>query len=138
MPYKCPTCQGPYPGFHICLKLDKKLMRKVEDGYERDSNGNIITDEETRQSKPRPSRAKNQNLTHREAIAAGIRAKHENDPKRIARDKKIVELYGDKEMSVREVAKEMGLADKTVMSALHKAQERGEVTVRPAKRRKAA
>lgn len=135
MAYKCPTCNGPYPSFHICLKLDKKLMRKVEDGHERDANGEIVQPEGP---KPRKSRAKNQNLTHREAIAAGVRAKHANDPKRIERDKKIVELYGEKHYSVREIAKEMSLAEKTVMSALHRAQERGEVTVRAAKRRKAA
>lgn len=139
MAYKCPTCQGPYPSFHICLKLDKKLMRKVEDGYERDANGEIILDEDhPREPKPRPSRAKNQNLTHREAIAAGVKAKFDNDPKRIERDKELVRLYKDEGLSVREVAAKAGLAYKTVQSALHRAVDAGELTMRPAKRRKAA
>ena len=137
MAYKCPTCNGPYPGFHICLKLDKKLMRKVEDGYERDANGEIIQPEAS-SPKPRPSRARNKDLSHREAIAAGIKAKFENDPKRIERDKRIVKFYRDDELSVREVAEKEGLSYKTVQSALHRAVDAGELTMRPAKRRKVA
>lgn len=129
----CTKCGWRYPGFHICLDLPKSVMKKVEDGKDRDSNGRIITG-----PKPRPSRAKNQHLTHREAISAGIKAKHANDPKRIERDKEIVRLYGVETMSIREVSAKMDLSQKTVMSALHRARDRGEVIIRPPARRKAA
>jgi DNA-directed RNA polymerase specialized sigma24 family protein len=129
----CPRCDWRFPGFHICLDLPKKIMQQVEDGYERDSNGEMITDENS--PKPRKSRAKDVHISHRDAIAAGVRAAYASNPKRIERDKEIVRLYGKEELSVREVAKKMNLADKTVMSALHRAQDRREVVIRPARRR---
>lgn len=133
----CPKCDWRYPGFHICLDLPKKIMQQVEDGYERDSNGDMILDGENA-PKPRKSRAKDVHISHRDAISAGVRAAAANNPKRIARDLEIVRLYGKEQMSVREVSAKMNLAQKTVMSALHRAQDRREVTIRPAVRRNRA
>lgn len=108
-------------------------MRQVEDGYERDVNGEMIIDDLT--PRPKKSKAKNPNISHRQAISDGVRAKAANDPKRIARDLEIVRLYGKEQKSIREIAKKLTLADKTVMAALHRAQERREVVIRPAIRR---
>ena len=112
----CPRCDWRFTGFHVCLNAPKKIMQQVEDGYERDSNGELITDDENN-PKPRKSRANDVHIAHR-----------------IERDKEIVRLYGKEELSIREVAKKMNLADKTVMSALHRARDRLEVTIRPAHR----
>ena len=130
--HACPKCDWRFKGFHICLDLPKKIMQQVEDGYERDSNGEMIVDEGP---KPRKSRAKDVHISHRDAISAGVKAAHENNPKRKARDLEIVRLYDKEQLSIREVSKQMNLAEKTVMSALHRAQERREVTIRPAVRR---
>lgn len=127
----CPRCEWRYPTFHICLDLPKEIMRKIEDGIDRDSNGQMIS----KGPKPRQSRAKDRNLSHNEAISAGIRAKFENDTKRQARDKNIERLYVDQELSLREIANEVGLSQKTVMSALHRARDAGRLTMRPAARR---
>ena len=51
------------------------------------------------------------------------------------RDEEIVRLYDTDELSIREVAAKMKLADKTVMAVLHRAQDAGEIIIRPAARR---
>lgn len=124
----CTRCDWRYPSFHICLDLPKKIMQQVEDGYERDTNGEMIVDE----FKPKKSKAKNPNISHRQAISDGVRAKWTNDPKRIARDVEIVRLYEEEQLTIRDVAKALTLADKTVMSALHRAAANGDVVIRPA------
>lgn len=129
----CPDCGWRYPGFHICLGLPQKLMQQVEDGYDRDTNGEMIAE-----VKVRTTRAKNPNVSHRQAISDGVRAKHANDPKRIARDKEIERLYDREELSIRDVSEKMVLSQKTVMSALHRAQDAGRLVVRAAIRRNRA
>lgn len=124
----CPKCDWRFPGFHVCLDLPKKIMQQVEDGYERDSNGDMIMDSNGDPILPRVTRS---DISHREAISAGLRASFATDPERIKRDSEIVRLYTEEMKPISQVAATLNLAPRTVQTALHRARDLGQVTMRP-------
>lgn len=114
----CPKDGWPYPGFHICLDLSNPIYRKVEDGLLRDSEGQIV-----------PQRAP-QTATHREKIGFALRQKAALDPKRIERNKRIIELYNDERLSIKRISEKLEISTGTVRNVLKVAASQDLVILR--------
>ena len=111
----CGDCGWKFKGFHICLDLSDPAVREVVPGPGR---------------KPRVSRA-----VAGSDRAASIRAFHANDPRKVERNREIIRLYNELDMTMREVAEKMAIDPTTVRNILHRAADEGDVIIRKAARR---
>ncbi len=114
----CPNtaCGWRYEGFHICLNQSKVLMTRIEDGRE-------YRDQTSMRERDLPSAS----VTRRQL-------NEERKASKADRDAKIIKFYIEDEMSMKEVAGAVGCATATVQLTLHKAQDRGDLTIRNAGR----
>ena len=97
----CAQCGWKFPGFHVCVDLSKPC---AEEGQ--------IKVKKVAKTKPAASNWRERRASHAE------------------RDKEMIEKYG-LGSSYRDLAEEYGISKRTVMRVMHKADERGEVTIRP-------
>jgi DNA-binding CsgD family transcriptional regulator len=112
----CERCGWIYPGFHVCIDMSDPTVSDV-----------VLTDKER---KPRASRANP--LSDR---GQKLREHYARDPRRIERNKQIVELYNDHEMTMREIGAKLSVDPTTVRNVLHQAADKGDVIIRKAARR---
>lgn len=108
----CKQCGWRYPGFHVCVDLSKPIDTKI-------SNRHI--------------QAHNQKISqsHLDALQRGKTERWERHRDETAnRDAKIVALYraGD---GMKPLAKDFSIAFQTIRGILKRAEDRGEVTIRP-------
>ncbi len=105
----CQECGWKFKTFHICLGLPHHIMKRVEDGGKRPRS---VINTDTK-SGPKPKR----------------------DPYKTERNLEIIRLYSDEDMTIREISASMKLDQKTIMTVLHRAADRGDVVIRRAIRR---
>lgn len=120
----CARCGWKYPGFHVCIDMSDPRARQViltplqQIKNEKDRYSGIESDE---------TRARKRDAANR--YWASHHEKHKE------RNKEIISLYRDEIWSVRELSAHFTLDDRTVRAVLHRAEDQGVLTIRPAVRR---
>lgn len=126
------ACGWKFEGFHICLDQSLVLMTRIEDGRYYTSQDSMREGKRPAAGSTGPGR---NNPEARVRISNSLRERSDSDPKKLERNKEIVRLYNDEEMSMREISERMRLNHQTVMNVLHRAVDRGDVIIRKAARR---
>ena len=130
----CQRCGWKYPGFHICA-FDFSTVEGVMEATK------VEPAKVTKSGKRKPPSLAHQSVggsvTHKERIAAGVRAAYARDPKRVERNKEIIRLYEDEEFSMRAISEKVGADFRTVANVLHTASDRGEIVLRRSTPRRA-
>jgi DNA-binding NarL/FixJ family response regulator len=107
----CETCGWKYPGFHICVDLSKPVENRIQNKHNAMQRQTVSSEQKKRLA---------DGLTERWR-------KHRMDTR--DRDRKIVEAYKSG-MGMNAISREFGPAYQTVRLILHRAADRGEITVR--------
>ena len=124
----CDKCGWRFKTTHICLDLPDAIMERIEDGRERDVNGQVKS---TKKAIARTDE-------HKEGISDGLRRAAASDPRRIERNKEILKLYDEEEWSMADIATSLRCEKRTVMTVLQQAEDRGDITIRRRARRTGA
>lgn len=110
----CARCGWKWRGFHICVDPS--------------------TPEPKQKQTIKRRHISDRSDSHREALSESNEARWRRI--NFERDAALVDRYKDGDVGFRGLAKEFNLSYKTVALAMKKAQERGEVEIRPAHRNK--
>jgi DNA-directed RNA polymerase specialized sigma24 family protein len=110
-------CGWKYEGYHLCtmtLSPDPVLTEPPK----------------PKQRKQRMSTAgRSLSESHRRAISSGMKARSSE------RDREVIRLYNEEELTVREIQAINGMDHKTILTILHEARDAGKVVIRPAAKR---
>lgn len=118
----CPDCGGNYPGFHICMKMDKATATEV-----------VLSEEQKAKSqRNRYSGRSIHTPESKKKIGEATRQRHSrarSESKK--RDAEIVELYKSGEHTQLDISNQMHVGRDVVNRVLHEAAGRGELVIRP-------